>query len=677
MDSSPIWMGPPSSPYTATWSDRLYGGAMPENTGSQNYLQFSTVEQTRLNVVYVGSNDGFLHGFRAGSFDVNGNFVNNGTTPNDGQEVLAYMPGSTLMSAALGTAAGGCTNDANTQTLVQGIHGVTPAIGANAECTEPVLDYANAQYGHNFFVDATPGSGDLFYGGIWHTWLVGGLGAGGQAIFALDITNPTGSAAASSDNFPFTEGNASHIVIGEWNSGTITCANVPNCGNSLGNTFGTPQIRRLHNGNWGVIFGNGFGSTSGDAGIYIMSIDSSSGAQTFYYLTTGASGANGIAYVTPADLDGDHITDYVYAGDLYGNVWRFDLTGNNPGSWGVGSAPLFTTQSEGTSIATNAATASGNVLLFAAVSGVSVGQAVSGTGIAAGTYVQSVVGATVVLSQGVSGTVASGTTITFSGNQPITSQLLLVSTIITGGAPRILLEFGTGQRTQLTNLAPVQYASGVHSLYGVWDWNFAAWNSLAPGAVHQSLAASTAATGLAPPYTLTYANLAAQTLTVNSNGTVDGTNVPVCWQGGTSCTTANNQFGWYANLPSSGEQIIYNPVFSQGSFQINSVVPANNIATSCSSNLDTGYTYALAVVNGGIFTNAFPSYTAPNTTTIVTDAIAAGVETNATGSVYNVTSSGGSTAYIVYQTISGVPGTQQVNIPSNTKSKRLTWIEQR
>jgi type IV pilus assembly protein PilY1 len=642
---------------------------MPESSGTQNYLQFSSVEQTRLNVVYVGSNDGFLHGFRAGSFDVNGNFVNNGTTPNDGQEVLAYMPGATLLSAALGSATGGCTDDANTQTLVQGIHGVTPAVGANAECTEPVLDYANPQYGHNFFVDATPGSGDLFYGGTWHTWLVSGLGAGGQAIFALDITNPSGS--------NFTEGNASSIVIGEWNSATINCLNVPNCGNSLGNTFGTPQIRRLHNGNWAVIFGNGFGSASGDAGIYIMSVDHSSGAQTFYYLTTGSSGANGIAYVTPADLDGDHITDYVYAGDLYGNVWRFDLTSNSPGSWGAGSAPLFTTQSQTASLATNAATGSGNVLLFAAVSGVSVGQAVSGSGIPTGTYVQSVIGTTVVLSQSVAGTVASGTVITFTGNQPITSQLLLVSTILTGGAPRILLEFGTGQRTQLTNLAPVQYASGIQSLYAVWDWNFSAWNSLAPGAPHQSLAATAAATGLGPPYTLTYANLAAQTFTANTNGTVDGTNVPVCWQGSSSCVGVNNQFGAYANLPSSGEQIIYNPVFNQGSFQVNSVVPANNIATSCSSNLDNGYTYALNIINLGIFTNTFPTYTAPNTSTIVTDAIEAGVETNATGSVYNVTSSGGGAAYIVYQTISGVPGTQKVNIPSNTKSKRLTWIEQR
>jgi type IV pilus assembly protein PilY1 len=49
---------------------------------------------------------------------------------------------------------------------------------------------------------------------------------------------------------------------------------------------------------------------------------------------TGKSTVNGIAFATPADLDGDHITDYVYAGDVFGNVWRFDLTSSNPGSWG-------------------------------------------------------------------------------------------------------------------------------------------------------------------------------------------------------------------------------------------------------------------------------------------------------------------------------------------------------
>lgn len=592
VDSSPTWVGPPSSPYTSAWSDRLYpASTMAENSG-QTYVAFTTAEQTRQNVVYAGSNDGFLHGFEAGSFDAGGNFVSTG---NDGRELLAYMPGSMLSSAALPSATGGCTFDANTATVVQNIHGVTPAVGANAECVGPLLDYSNSQYGHNFFVDGTPGTGDLYYAGQWHTWLVGGLGAGGAAIYALDVTNPSG----------FTESSAASLVIGEWNAGSIACTNVANCGANLGNTFGTPLIRRLHDGNWAIIFGNGLGSTSGDAGIYVITINADTGGQTTYYLSTNTAGSgNGIAYVTSADLDGDHVTDYLYAGDLLGNVWRFDLTSNTESNWAPGAAPLFTTQS----------------------------------------------------------------------GQPITTQLLVISSIVSGGAPQVLVEFGTGERTQLTNMGPVQYIGGTQALYGVWDWNMAAWNALSPGSAYSSLAASAAATGLSAPYTLTPSSLTTQTLTPNSNGvTVDGTNVAVCWQGSlTACGTGT--FGWYANLPSASEQIIYNPVYFQGSFIVNSTVPANNLATSCTSNLDTGYTYVLNVASGGVFTNVFPTYTKNGT--LVTDSNEAGILTNASGSNGVVTTSQGTT-YLISQGINSIPVSSQVKIPSNTKAKRLTWVEKR
>ena len=129
--------------------------------------------------------------------------------------------------------------------------------------TNTSLDYSSPQYGHNYYVDATPGTGDLFYAGIWHTWLVGGLGPGGNAIYALDVTNPSN----------FSEANAATIVKGEWNSATLTCVNASNCGNNLGNTYGVPQIRRFHNGKWGAIFGNGLNSASGAAGIFVMMVD--------------------------------------------------------------------------------------------------------------------------------------------------------------------------------------------------------------------------------------------------------------------------------------------------------------------------------------------------------------------------------------------------------------------
>jgi type IV pilus assembly protein PilY1 len=626
VDSSPTWVGPALSPYSATWVDLLPSAAsadsMVENSGTQSYSQYVTAELNRLNVVYVGANDGFLHGFEAGAVDSQGNLINNSTTPNDGKEVIAYMPASILLSAANSTTSNNCagTNHAQTQSQVQNIHGVTPAIGSSALCVDPSLDFSNPQYGHNFFVDATPGTGDLFYGGVWHTWLVGGLGAGGAAIYALDITNPAN----------FSESNASTVVLGEWNPSTINtigCSSTPTaCGGNLGNTFGTPQIRRLHNGQWGVIFGNGFGSSTGDAGIYVMTLSfSSSGKLTpsFYYLSTGHASGNGIAFVTPVDLDGDHITDYVYAGDLKGNVWRFDLTSATPSNWAASSAPLFTTPS----------------------------------------------------------------------GQPISTQLLAISSTASGSPQKLMIEFATGQRTQLTNSATVSFASGTQAIYGIWDWNMSAWNALS-GSHYASLAATTAATGLssASSYTITStSSLTAQTFTVNttnsaSAGIVEGTNATVCWQGSTACSTGNNKFGWYANLVGGvttpaglQEQVIFSPVYFQGAILVDSTVPANNIPTSCNSNLDAGFTYVLNVTNGGIFTNAFPTF-APTTgnfaNTLANDSLAAGVQTNATGSVYVVTTAQ-KTANIIYQTVTGSPSSQQVNIPPNTKSKRLTWVEKR
>ncbi|MEJ0007901.1 MAG: PilC/PilY family type IV pilus protein [Steroidobacteraceae bacterium] len=76
-----------------------------------------------------------------------------------------------------------------------------------------------------------------------------------------------------------------------------------------------------------------------------MTVDSS-GTKQFYYLSTGNTGTsnnNGIGNVTAFDLDGDHITDYVYAGDLMGNLWRFDLTNKVETSWAVSPGPLFKT----------------------------------------------------------------------------------------------------------------------------------------------------------------------------------------------------------------------------------------------------------------------------------------------------------------------------------------------
>lgn len=315
VNSSPSWVGGPNSPYKGIWKDMLNTGATPsENSATKKYDDFASDNKERTNVVYVGANDGFLHGFRTGKTNADGT---QDTTNNDGQEVFAYMPDQVLRTI-------------NNQ--------------SNSNLALPATDY-----GHNAFVDATPGTGDLFYGGAWHTWLVGGLGLGGNiggvvsddtsiskgAIYALDITDP--------DNF------SAGKVLGEWNSDNLTCTNNTTCKDSLGSTVGTPQVRRLHDGNWAVIFPNGQNSKTGEAGIYVMTVSQSDGSRTFRYIKaadpvksgTSITQRNGISQVTPADLDGDHITDYVYAGDMLGNVWRFDLTSSTPSNWSAGATPVF------------------------------------------------------------------------------------------------------------------------------------------------------------------------------------------------------------------------------------------------------------------------------------------------------------------------------------------------
>jgi type IV pilus assembly protein PilY1 len=558
VDSSPTWVGPPSAPYAANWQDLLNAaGPTPENAG-QTYPAYTLAAANRLNVVYTGANDGLLHGNRTGSF-AGGVYVSNLATPNDGYEVLAYMPGF----------------------VVNDIHN---AVNAS-------LDFSNPQYGHNYFVDQTPGTGDLFYNGNWHTWLIGGLGAGGQAIYALDVTDPT----------TFSEANAASLVMGEWNSSTITCVNAPLCGTSLGYTFGVPQIRRFHNGAWGAVFGNGFNSANGDAGIFILLIDPVTGAQNIYYLSTGAAGGNGIAYATPADLDGDHIVDYIYAGDVRGNVWRFDVTNLNPSLWGVtAGGPLFSTP----------------------------------------------------------------------GGQPITTKVMVAAVPSSTGAPRIVVDFGTGAEIPQTNTAPVQYAPGTQSLYGVWDWNMQAWNAVAkvpyaflPGApaiTVASLQQQTIQEGLAG---------AAGDATVSSN--------PVCWAGSTSCANGNVQMGWYINLPGQSEQIIYSPVLEVGAFIVNTTIPATNTPTNCQPSNPAGWTLAISPANGGAFSKSFFGDSGGHFVNYQGQVVS-GVALSGTGSV-SVVTTGGATpgTFLVTQTSSGVGVVLPINPLASAVGSRLTWIERR
>jgi len=279
VNSSPIYVGKPRARYPDNW-----GSGAPES--SVSYSAFAT-SSTRVPMVYVGANDGMLHGFNADT----------------GKELIAYIPNE-----------------------------VYPRLSA---LTSPT-------YSHKFYVDGSPTVADAFFDNQWRSVLVGGLNRGGQAIYALDITNP-----ASMDEtkvlWEFSD-NIDNDAAGD--AGTEF---------ALGYTYSKPAIVRLHNGKWAAIFGNGYNntvndgsrSTTGHAVLYIVDLEDGSVIRKINTKAGTQTAPNGLATVTPVDVDGDFIIEYVYAGDLQGNMWKFDLTDTTPSSWGVayGTAaspqPLF------------------------------------------------------------------------------------------------------------------------------------------------------------------------------------------------------------------------------------------------------------------------------------------------------------------------------------------------
>ena len=589
VDSSPSWLGPPQTYVGLTkWSDQInLLVTQPENASTaQTYAQYITAKQGRMNVVYAGANDGFIHGFRAGTLDTFGNLV---TTYNDGQEVFAYMP----------------------SVVFNNIHPVDSS--GNVVTT---LDFAGLQYAHNWFVDAPPYTGDLFYNKAWHTWVVGGLGPGGADIYAIDVSDPS--------KFD-TEAHAAATIIGDWTPSNISCANDTTtffCKNSLGNTYGTPQIRRFHNGQWGFVFGNGFGSTSGTAGIFIGLISTNSAGApvvTFYYLKTNTTTANGIANATPADLDLDHYTDYIYAGDLQGNIWKFDVTNSDPTQWKVTtSSPLFSAGSS-QPITTKIA--------------VSTEKLISTTSNSSGLFVSN-------------------------------------------GPERVILNFGTGRQIPQTVTQAAQFQTSSQYMYGIWDWDMGTpstagtWNAVSPN--QQGI-------GLVGASTITTSVLSTQTLTEHLVTTGSSTSSPgyatittnaVCWSGTTTCGSsagANTQMGWLMLLSGTNEQIIFDPFISpiDGTLNVNTYIPSPSTALSCTQTGPWGFSLTMDASTG----EGLKIYTLG---TISAD----GYQANAAGTNMDVILPNGGVAQIAHSDQGGAVSYNK-NDTTTVTGARMYWTQKR
>jgi len=264
-------------------SEPLYVGApipiYPETIAAASYQTFAQDWADRLHMLYIGGNDGMLHGFRADS----------------GGEQFGYVP-----------------------------RAVYPNLAALA-----AVDYTKA---HRYYVDGGPRAQDawLATAAAWRTVLVSGLGAGGAGVFALDITNP--------DSF---EAQASAMDKVLWDL-TASDAGFEN----LGYSFSRPAVVRLpddnFNGLWAVAFGNGYGNTAatnpGKASLFIVDVETGA---LLTEVVADLGPKNGLSSVAPVDYNGDFKVDYIYAGDLKGNLWRFEPYGSS--SWRVSfnGKPLF------------------------------------------------------------------------------------------------------------------------------------------------------------------------------------------------------------------------------------------------------------------------------------------------------------------------------------------------
>ena len=162
--------------------------------------------------------------------------------------------------------------------------------------------------------------GDAFDGTTWRTVLVGGLGRGGQGIYALDITEPAS----------INETTASSTVLWEFTHEDDA---------DMGYSYSTPVITRMNNGKWAAVFSNGYGTTevdghvgSGKSVIFVLDLFT---GEIIAKLTADMvyMNHNGMSEPTAVDLNGDYTADRIYAGDLAGNVHAFDVSGSSAASW--------------------------------------------------------------------------------------------------------------------------------------------------------------------------------------------------------------------------------------------------------------------------------------------------------------------------------------------------------
>ncbi|HGH6128109.1 TPA: PilC family type IV pilus tip adhesin, partial [Neisseria meningitidis] len=155
-------------------------------------------------------------------------------------------------------------------------------------------------------------------------FMFGAMGFGGRGAYALDLTKADGSDPTKASLFDVKHDN---------NNG-----NNGNNSVKLGYTVGTPQIGKTHNGKYAAFLASGYAtkeinSTENKTMLYVYDLESNNG--TPIAKIEVPNGKGGLSSPTLVDKDLDGTVDIAYAGDRGGNMYRFDLSGDNPSSWTV------------------------------------------------------------------------------------------------------------------------------------------------------------------------------------------------------------------------------------------------------------------------------------------------------------------------------------------------------